>query len=274
MSRTDFMAAASFEREGFGRTVQYTPPQAWDEPSRVPGWDSHDVLAHLHAQETAAAALVGEEVAPELEEYRTSSGGTLDVDGFNAFAVERRKQVSTRQLAVEWGKAATLLLDRAAIASDEDWASHRIPWLGGDIPLRYLIQTRVVEWWIHGEDIRAGAGLDVRFVHNSIYLVNDLAIRMLPYALGLAGLELPGLSVQVDLEGVGEGSWHYALAPGERPSSDKEPDAFIQGRGFRFALVAGRRDPAERYLEDGNLVVGGDEDLATAILENLRAFPA
>jgi uncharacterized protein (TIGR03083 family) len=274
MSRTDFMAAASFEREGFGRTVQYTPPQAWDEPSRVPGWDSHDVLAHLHAQEIAAAALVGEEVAPELEEYRASSGGTLDVDGFNAFAVDRRKQISTRQLAVEWGKAATLLLDRAAHASDQDWASHRIPWLGGDIPLRYLIQTRVVEWWIHGEDIRFGAGLDVRFIHNSIYLVNDLAIRMLPYALGLAGLVLPGLSVQVDLEGVGEGSWHFALAPGERPSSDKEPDAFIEGRGYRFALVAGRRDPAERSLEDGNLVVGGDEDLATAILENLRAFPA
>jgi hypothetical protein len=186
--------------------------------------------------------------------------------------VERRKQISTHQLAMEWGKAATLLLDRAAIASDQDWASHRIPWLGGDIPLRYLLQTRVVEWWIHGEDIRSGAGLDVRFIHNSIYLVNDLAIRMVPYALGLAGLVLRGLSVQVDLEGVGEGSWHYALAPGERPSSDKQPDAFIEGRGYRFALVAGRRDPAERYLEDGNLVVGGDEDLATAILENLRAF--
>jgi len=274
MSRTDFMAAASFEREGFGRTIQYTSPPAWDLPSRIPPWDNHDVLAHLHAQEIAAAALVGDEVAPELEEYKQTSGGILDVDGFNAFAVERRKQISTHQLATEWGKAASLLLDRASLASDQDWASSRVPWLGGDIPLRYLIQTRVVEWWLHGEDIRYGASMDVRFIHNSIYLVNDLAIRMLPYALGLAGLELPGLSVRVDLDGAGEGSWHYALAPGERPSADKEPDAFIEGRGYRFALVAGRRVPAEHFLEDGNLVVGGDEDLATAILDNLRAFPA
>jgi uncharacterized protein (TIGR03083 family) len=273
MSRTDFMAAASFEREGFGRTIQYTPPQAWDLPSRIPPWDDHDVLAHLHAQEIAAAALVGDEVAPELEEYKASTGGKVDVDGFNAFAVERRKQVSTHQLALEWGKAATLLLDRATLASDSDWTSLRIPWLGGDIPLRYLLQTRVVEWWLHGEDIRYGASMDVRLIHSSIYLVNDLAIRMLPYALGLAGLVLPGLSVRVDLEGVGEGSWHYALAPGEHPSADKAPDAFIDGRGYRFALVAGRRDPAERYLGDGNLVVGGDEELATTILENLRAFP-
>ena len=97
---------------------------------------------------------------------------------------------------------------------------------------------------------------------------------MIPYALGLAGLVLPGMSVQVDLDGTGEGSWHYGLAPGERPSSDKRPDAYIEGRGYRFALVAGRRAQAARYLEDGNLVVGGDEDLATTILEQIRAYPA
>jgi len=39
-----------------------------------------------------------------------------------------------------------------------------------------------------------------------------------------------------------------------------------------LALVAGRRVPASVYLDDGNLVVGGDEELATLILENLHAF--
>src|SRR5205085_2599131 len=165
--------------------------------------------------------VAGEEVAPELEEYRAAHGGALDLDGFNAFAVERRREIPTRQLAVEWGKAATLLLDRVSHASDQDWAGHRLPWLAGAIPLRYLVQSRVVEWWLHGE-----------------------------------------------------GSWHYGLAPGERPSSDKRPDAYIEGRGYRFALVAGRRAQAARYLEDGNLVVGGDEDLATTILEQIRAYPA
>jgi hypothetical protein len=116
--------------------------------------------------------------------------------------------------------------------------------------------------------------MDSRQIHDSIYLLNDLAIRMVPYALGLVGLVLPGMSVQVDLEGVGEGSWHYGLAPRERPSEDKKPDAYIEGRGYQFALVAGRRVPAERYLDDGNLVIGGDEDLATTILENIRAYPA
>jgi uncharacterized protein (TIGR03083 family) len=274
MARHELLAAAAFERECFGRTVQYAPPESWEAESRCPGWRNHDVVAHLHAQEIAAAEIAGEEIAPEIEEYRQSHDGRLDIDGFNAVAAGRRMETPTRELAVEWGKAASLMLDRAALASDHDWAGHRLPWLAGDIPLRYLVQSRVVEWWLHGEDIRWGAGMDVRLIHDSIYLLNDLAIRMIPYALGLVGLLLPGMSVQVDLEGVGEGSWHYGLTPGERPSEDKKPDAYIEGRGYRFALVAGRRDPAERYLDDGNLVVGGDEDLAMTILENIRAYPA
>jgi len=95
---------------------------------------------------------------------------------------------------------------------------------------------------------------------------------MLPYSLGRAGLAFPGRSVKVDLEGVGEGSWHWGLAPRESPAEDKKPNAFVQGRATAFALVAGRRVPASAFLDDGNLVVGGEEDLAIAVLEHLRAF--
>jgi hypothetical protein len=76
----------------------------------------------------------------------------------------------------------------------------------------------------------------------------------------------------VDLEGVGEGSWHWGLAARESPPEDKKPDAFIDGRAPAFALVAGRRVPAEHYLDDGNLVIGGDEALATLVLEHIRAY--
>jgi hypothetical protein len=44
------------------------------------------------------------------------------------------------------------------------------------------------------------------------------------------------------------------------------------GRGDAFALVAGRRLPAEYYLSQGVLVAGGDEALAETVLVHLRAF--
>jgi hypothetical protein len=36
--------------------------------------------------------------------------------------------------------------------------------------------------------------------------------------------------------------------------------------------VAGRRNPAEAYLDDGNLVIGGDEELAWTLLKHIRVF--
>jgi hypothetical protein len=40
-----------------------------------------------------------------------------------------------------------------------------------------------------------------------------------------------------------------------------------------FAKIAGRRLPAEVALDEGSLVIGGDEALGDAILEHIRAYP-
>jgi len=274
MRRQELLAAARAEREGLGRTTQYFPPEAWEQPSACPGWWNRDVIAHLEAQDTAAAQLLAGEEPVELEAYRRSLGDRpFSVDGFNDVAVARRAELPVREVLLRWGRAADALLAYAARIPEEEWATRRVPWLAGEIAVRYLIQSRVVEWWVHGEDIRAGAGMPPRIEHPPIHLTIDLAIRMLPWALGRAGLAFPGRSVLVDLEGAGGGTWHWGLGVREIPPEDKKPDAFIQGRAYPFALVAARRAPAERFLDDGNLVVGGDEELALTILEHIRAYP-
>jgi hypothetical protein len=229
-------------------------------------------MAHLAAQDTAAAQLMGGGVAEEFEAFREANGGQFWVDGFNQWAVEVRRDVPTREVLTAWGRAADVFLEHAADLTDEDWSVRRLPWVAGDIGVRYVIQSRVIEWWVHGEDIRAGAGLEPNLQHWPIFLTNDMGIRMLPYALGLAGLSFPGVSVRVDLEGMGGGSWHWGLAARESPAEDKKPDAFIEGRAYAFCLVASRRAAAEDFLEDGNLVIGGDEELAELVLEHIRAY--
>ena len=129
-----------------------------------------------------------------------------------------------------------------------------------------------MEWWVHGEDIRAGADLEPRREHWPIYCTNDLAIRTLPWALGLAGLHFDGRSVEFTLDGSGSGTWHYGLSPRELPPEDKAPDAVVEGRGDRFALVAARRVPADVFVGDGTLVLSGDVDLAVTVLRHIRAF--
>lgn len=270
----ELLGIARHEREALGRTIQYTPPEAWEAPSPAPGRRVRDVVAHVAAAEVAAAAvLVGEEPV-ELLEFLKSDEGRLDptVEGFNTFAVRRRADAPVLQVIREWGSAADLFLQRAALVNEDDWKGRRVPWFAGEIPVRYLAQSRVAEWWSHGEDLRAGAGLAPRQEHWPIYALNDLAVRALPWALGLAGRSYRGRSVLVELEGGGGGRWHHGLGAREVPAEGRLADATIGGRSYAFAMVATRRVPADVYVEDGTLVIGGDEEIALEVLRALRVF--
>lgn len=270
--RVEMLGTASAERERLGRTIQYAPAGAWDSDSVCEGWRNRDIVAHLAAQETAAAQLMIGEPATEFDAFREANGGELWVNGFNESAVRARDEIPARQVSRDWGRAADVFLAASAGLSEEEWRTKKVDWVAGEIGVRYLVQSRVIEWWFHGEDIRESTGLEENPQHWPIYLANDMAIRMLPWSLGQTGLSFPGATLQVDLEGVGGGHWHWGLSPGDAPPEDKKADAFVQGRAFAFALAAGRRVPADAFLDDGNLVVGGDEALAIVVLEHLRAF--
>jgi uncharacterized protein (TIGR03084 family) len=273
LDRQWLLATARAEREALGRTIQYTPPEAWDQDSPSVGWRNRDIVAHLASTEVAAAAVIAQEVPAEFEEYaKTLEDEPPTLDGFNEFAVRRRADLPFRQIVTEWGRAANLFLARASKISPDDWVGLKVQWMAGPIAVRYLVQSRVMEWWLHGEDIRAGGGNPPRLEHPPIHCVNDLAVRTIPYALSRAGLSFPGRSIQVDLEAVGGGHWHWGLAPREHPPPGKAPDALISGRAYAFALVAGRRVPAEYYLAEGILQTGGDAAVAETVLQHLRAF--
>lgn len=272
LERQELLGIAHAERERLGRTIQYAPTDAWDNDSPCAGWRNRDVMAHLAAQETAAAQLIGGEPAAEFDAFREANGGDLWVDGLNEWAVGLRAELPARQVIGDWGRAVDLFLLRASKLGSPEWDRTRVAWVAGDIGVKYLIQSRAIEWWLHGEDIREGSGLEANLQHWPIHLTCDLGVRMLPYSLGQAGLAFPGKSVRIDLEGMGEGSWHWGLAPRETPVEDKKPDAFIEGRAYAFALTAGRRLPGEASLDDGSLVVGGDEEIALAVLEHVHAY--
>jgi uncharacterized protein (TIGR03083 family) len=273
LDRTWLLGTARAEREALGRSIQYTEPVAWDRQSVSHGWRNRDIVAHLASQDSAAADVVAGEPAAELLEFaRGAPGGTFTLDDFNAYGVSQRADLPFRQVVKEWGHAADLFLVRASSITPDEWPTRKVQWVAGEIGVAYLVQSRIMEWWLHGEDIRAGGDNPPRLEHPPIYVVNDLAIRMLPYALALAGLSFPGRSVEIALEGIGGGRWLRGLAAREVPSPRTRPDAVITGRADAFALVAGRRVPAEHYLADGSLLTGGDDTLAETVLTNVRAF--
>jgi uncharacterized protein (TIGR03083 family) len=274
IDRDRMLAIARHERDALGRTVQYTPPDRWEAESPCEDWRVKDVLAHLGASDVAAAALAGDEEPAELEEYRKSlEGEPVRPDGWNGWSVERRADVSAVALGLEWGRAADLLLARAGQASEEEWHDKQVAWVPGDLRLRYLIQARIAEWWVHGEDIREGGRLPPRREHWPILAVNDLAVRLIPYSLSLAAVERPGRVVRIELDGVGAGTWVRSTDARRDVDEDVRPDALVEGDGYAFASVAGGRADPEVCLYEGLLLIGGDADLAESVIRTLRSFP-
>lgn len=274
MAREQLVGIAHAERQRLGRTIQYASPEIWERPSTCPGWWNRDIVAHLAGQDTAAAQLMKGDPAVELDEYRSMLGAdaSFTVDGLNSFLVNRRSGLPYREVLTTWGQAAAAFLAYAAARSDDEWRDRRIPWLSGGIAPRYLVQSRVVEWWVHGEDLRAGADLGPAFEHWPIHLTVDLGVRMLPWALQQAGTDLDGMSVEIRLEGAGQGTWHWGLGAGAAPAADKRPDATIDGRAPQLALVAARRLPADEVLDAGTVVLGGDRAIAEIVLRTIRAY--
>ena len=278
ISREDLVGIAHAERQRLGRMIQYAEPDTWEQPSAAAGWWNRDVMAHLAAGDTAAAQLVAGQPAEELDEFRTQLGDEpFSTEAWNVWTVNRRSGIETRPILETWGAAAESLLEHSAKLTDEEWREVRYPWLAGDIAAHYLIQSRVVEWFLHGEDMRATNGVadgwQVNWQHWPAHLTIDLGVRMLPWALAQAGRDLAGRTIKVTVTGAGEGTWHWGLGPGEVPAPSTLPDAVIAGRAPQMALVAGRRLDPEDALASGNLVVAGNEDLADLVLRTIRAYP-
>jgi len=278
LNRGELLGVAHAERQRLGRMIQFADPETWEQPSAAAGWWNRDVMAHLAASDTAAAQLVAGDAAAELDEYREQLGEEpFTVDGWNAWSVNRRSELVTREVLETWGRAADAFLAFSARMPDDEWETERFRWLAGEIAARYLVQSRVVEWFLHGEDMRATNGVaegwQIGWQHWPVHLTIDLGIRMLPWALAQRGHDLAGSSVQVHVEGAGQGEWHWGLGAGEVPPSDKKPDATIVGRAPQLALVAGRRLSADDVLASGLIVVGGDAALGELILRTIRAYP-
>ena len=113
LDRTWLLATSRAEREALGRTVQYSPPEIWDEESVSVGWRNRDIMAHLAASDVAAAAVLGGEPPAEIEEFaKTLKGDRFTLDDYNQWTVDRRAGEPFRSVLLEWGKAADLLLAR------------------------------------------------------------------------------------------------------------------------------------------------------------------
>jgi uncharacterized protein (TIGR03083 family) len=232
-----------------------------DDDWKVPtadGRTAHVLIVHLAAIESLLASRLGLVDDP--------LSGEPDLDVRTAALLERHRDARPA-LALQVWRRYTGEVCRHARRHHDD-LGRRVDWTGAAIPLDRVLVSRAFETWIHADDIRAGVARAMRpppAAHMA--LVADLAVRSLPAAARITGIDLGARTVRVVLTGDGGGDWLLGARPG---APEGAPAVVLTADVLDFCLLAaGRLSPAQLAF-----TVEGDAGLASELIQAAPAFAA
>lgn len=165
------------ERAALARDLEGVPAERWATTSLCPGWDVHDVLAHLVDDATTTRAGF----------LRALLAARFDFDRANAAGVRRHKALDPRDTLAAFGVVSART------------TSAPVP-----------RATRLVEAFVHGEDIRRPLGLHRSYPAAAVTAALQHQLRT-GVGLGggkerVAGLRLTATDAEVhEIKGGGEG---------------------------------------------------------------------
>jgi uncharacterized protein (TIGR03083 family) len=235
----------------FAQAVVDLPDDALDVVTPN-GLTAHDLVVHMAAQESLLAQNLG---APTVDDLREEE------------IVARTEALLPRFAGRDLADAVALWRD--SVEANRAWAvanpDRTAIWRGLGLTRDDTLLVRAFEAWVHTDDLRRAAGLpgaapEVRHLS----LMSDLARRILPLALAVAGREHDGRTARLVLTGDGGGDWLVPMGAG---SADAPPDVTVTADVVDWCRLVGDRIAPEALRMD----VDGDEVLGR---ELVAAAPA
>jgi uncharacterized protein (TIGR03083 family) len=268
--RTDVLDAALARRRGpvdavvdtysslaerFADAVAELPDDALDAIT-ANGLTAHDLVVHMAAQESLLAQNLGVPTITDLHEEEIES---------RTYALLPRFVDRDLDDAVH--------LWRESVEANRAWAvanpDRTAVWRGLGLTRDDTLLVRSFESWIHADDLRRAAGQAVSPPEaRHLALMSDLAGRILPLALAVAGRSHDGKTARLVLTGAGGGEWMVPMGDGEAAAV---PDVTVTADVVEWCrLVGDRIDPAGfRHAVQGDASLGRDLVAAAPALATL-----
>src|SRR5215469_2920053 len=237
---------------------------AWSAPA-LPGWDVHDVLAHMVGTERMldGATLPQVSGVHEVGEHVRNDIGRAN----EAWIVSLRDRSHAELLADFRAITAKRLASLTAMSVDEFWAPSWTP--AGQATYGRWLEIRVFDCWMHEQDIRAAIGRPGREEGPEAEQSLAEVIGALGYVIGKRGRAPDGSSVLIGLTGPIKRELRVLTAGRAKvvDSLDEDPTATIALSSSLFLRLAGGRQDPEAALDQISL--GGDVALARQLATNL-----
>ena len=235
------------------------PPGAYDSPTPCPGWSVRDVLSHLLGIEVWLRGGVVPTLDGPMPSYVKNAMGEFN----ESFIVAHRGESGPEVLA-QFRVAAATSIGALRALSDEEWEV--VGWSPeGERPYHRFMETRVLDSWIHLQDIR-DALLEPADDHGpGEEIVVNRFESSLPYVVGRKMAAPDGTLVRVTLTGRLARSVLIEVV-GDRAkavaSSSEPPSLEVTTPVALFWRRAAGRISAGAFLGASATEVRGDRELA------------
>lgn len=232
----------------------------WSRDTDCPGWTVRDVAAHIAALESELAGDPG----PEVD--RPEDGANLSA-AYTQAGIDERRDRTPAELIEEFIDAVRR---RAAkVDADPPRAPKAKPAAtpgGVDWDTQTLLRNRVVDLWVHEQDIRRAVGRPGDLDTPAAQVVTETLLSALPYVIAKRAGAEAGTTVVVAVDDR-EASFEVNGNGRCKPVDDvpSHPTVRLQMDTETLAILgAGRRDPLTVEV-----VIGGDRGLGERIVQEM-----
>lgn len=236
----------------------------WDLPSECPGWTVRDVLSHLIGVERD---LLGDPSPPPLTELPPHVDN--EIGARNEAWVEPRRSRPGREVLEEFRDVTARRL-----ADLRSWPGSRFDEIGpspvGEVPYREFMRVRVMDCWVHEQDIRVATGRPGHDSGPAAELSLDRLVSAIPFIVGKQAGAPEGSSVRFTLQGSSARSIDVVVRDGRAKSVPRLPEqptaSLDMGVEVFWRLTCGRVDGRAALLA-GLVDVSGNDELASRVLD-------
>ena len=253
----------------FDQVLRPQPPEAYDRPTACPGWSVRDIVSHLLGIESLLrGSPVPAHEGPWPDHVRSPIGEINE-----AFVAAHRSEPGLVVLDAFRDVARRSL---SALRALEDAAWERVGWSPeGERPYHRFMETRIVDSWIHLQDVR-DALLEPADDHGpgEEVVVNRFEAA-LPYVVGKRVRPPEGTLIQVNLSGRLARTVLLGVRDGRCEALgalSRAPDLEITTPVALFWRRCAGRISAAALLGASATEVRGERELALALAEAMRVM--
>ena len=243
----------------------------WRAMTRCPGWSVADVLAHVVDVEGVLAGLPRPQHEPDWDALPHVAN---DFGRFTEVGVDHRRSRPRAEVVAELREVVALRRGQLdAHPVDEDVIGP----LGNPTTMDRLLRMRILDIWMHEQDVRAALGSDGGWDTRPAWIAYQQIRAALPVVWAKRAGAPGGDVVRIDVTGPGVTATMAAITEADaRGLLVDPPDLATVSLRLSWPdlviLASGRVDPSDPELA-ARLDLDGDPGLGAALLQALSITP-